>query len=92
VDLFVRDVPARLAEIREAAAAADADRLGRAAHALKGMLANLEAGAATAAARRLEEAAHGGDVAAARALVAAVERSVEEARVALQAACPEGVT
>jgi two-component system, sensor histidine kinase and response regulator len=54
VKLFSGDYPKMMAEIRDAITAGDAYRLDRAAHALKGSVANFGTGPAYEAARRLE--------------------------------------
>jgi signal transduction histidine kinase/DNA-binding response OmpR family regulator/HPt (histidine-containing phosphotransfer) domain-containing protein len=54
VELFLADAPRLLGEVREAVAAGDADRLHRAAHTLKGTVANFMAPAVLDAAVRLE--------------------------------------
>jgi HPt (histidine-containing phosphotransfer) domain-containing protein len=54
VGLFLEDVPARIAEIRDAIERRDAGGLRSGAHSLKGAAANLSARAVSEAAQRLE--------------------------------------
>ena len=63
VEVFLEDVPTRMAEIREALERRDAEGLRSAAHSLKGAAANLSACAVSAAAERLEMAGRNQDFA-----------------------------
>jgi CheY-like chemotaxis protein len=54
INLFLADCPVRMAAIKAAVDARDAEAIRQAAHALKGSAGNLSAGALTAAARTLE--------------------------------------
>ena len=65
VQMLASDGPPLLAEIRGRAAAGDAPGVGRAAHALKGMISNFCAPAAGAAALAVEQTGKAGDLAAA---------------------------
>ena len=65
-----------LADIRDALVRRDADALTRPAHALKGALATLAAGAAAEAARRLEAIARLGDMQPADEAYATLEREL----------------
>jgi len=71
-------LPAQLADVQRAVAANDADALTRAAHALKGAVANFSAEPTRAAAARLEEMGRAGDlsesVAALRTLEGELDR------------------
>ena len=60
VQMLAADAPALLAEIRRATAAGDAPAVGRAAHALKGMISNFCAAAAQASAQDVEKHAKSG--------------------------------
>jgi CheY-like chemotaxis protein len=62
VELFLRDHPRRLDEIRQAVALGRNDDLVRAAHALKGSVGNFAAKDAVEAARRLEMMGHNGEL------------------------------
>ena len=68
-DLFFEDTPARLAVLRAACEAGDAEALGQTAHALKGSCANLGARKMAETARLLEEAGRRGDLSAAPRLL-----------------------
>ena len=81
------DAPRQLAELREAVAAGDAERVRRLAHTLKGASANVGAEALRGAALRLEQAAAAGDLAGGEALVATMDAELERA---LDAARAEG--
>jgi HPt (histidine-containing phosphotransfer) domain-containing protein len=61
IDMFLQSLPEDLAEIRSAAARRDDRTLTRAAHAVKGAVANFTTGTAYAAARGLEQAARKAD-------------------------------
>ena len=66
LDLFLADCPRMTSEIQEAIEAQDADGLRRAAHALKGSVANFAVPRPVEAARRLEKMGHDGDLTEAR--------------------------
>lgn len=55
VEIYLTDTPKRIAEIRESLAAADATKLNRAAHSIKGSSANLGATKVISTAKRIEE-------------------------------------
>jgi len=74
--LFLEDVPVRLAEIRDALEARDADALRTAAHSLKGAAANLSALAVGEAAKRLEIAGQKHDLEDADVAFAVLETEV----------------
>jgi signal transduction histidine kinase/DNA-binding response OmpR family regulator/HPt (histidine-containing phosphotransfer) domain-containing protein len=67
--LFLQDGPRLLAQVRDAARDGDPGRLFRAAHTLKGSVANFGYQKATAAAQVLEQIGRGGDLTSAGALV-----------------------
>ena len=83
--LFVAGWPESLARLRLALAAADAEALRAAAHAVKGSLANFLAERAVQATRELELAGKNGDLAQARQLLDAAIAAVEEVVAALGA-------
>jgi HPt (histidine-containing phosphotransfer) domain-containing protein len=62
VDMLAADAPALVQEIRRAMDAGDATAVGRAAHTLKGMVANFCAAAPHAAAFELERMGKAGDL------------------------------
>ena len=66
VELFLEDCPQLLAEIDEALADGDGDKLIRAAHTLKGAVANFEAAEVVEAARSVETAGRAGNLAEAQ--------------------------
>lgn len=78
VDMLATDAPALLQEIRQAMEAGDAAAVGRAAHTLKGMVANFCAAAPQATAFELERMGKAGDVsgAAVGVAVAALETQI----------------
>ena len=76
VETFRVESERLLADIRDALARRDADALTRPAHALKGALATLAAGAAAEAARRLEAIARLGDMQPADDAYATLEREL----------------
>src|SRR5439155_11399341 len=61
IEMFLQSLPEQLSEIRSAAARRDDRTLVRAAHAVKGAVANFATGTAYAAARQLEQAARKAD-------------------------------
>jgi HPt (histidine-containing phosphotransfer) domain-containing protein len=73
IDLFLRDAPPRMAEIRNALAGNDAAAARRAAHALKSSSANLGAAALADLCKRLERECRDGAAAESRALADAIE-------------------
>lgn len=73
---FRRDYPAQVDQLRQALARADANRVGFHAHKLAGMVGVFSAVAALSAAHRVEDLARAGDLAAAPAAVAALEREL----------------
>jgi PAS domain S-box-containing protein len=83
VQAFLDSGPEMLADARRAAGRPDALALQRAAHTVKGALANLAAPAAAAAAERLEALARDGDLAPAAAACTALEDAVERLKPAL---------
>jgi PAS domain S-box-containing protein len=85
-DLFVAEYPKLLTQAREAMTAGDGDALGKAAHAIKGMLANLGAKSAAGAALHLEKMRAGNDLSpGADEAYAALESEIERFSGALSA-------
>ncbi len=83
--LFLEDYPKSLADLRDAAARADAKALERAAHGLKGSVANFGAAAAFEAARTLEELGRARNLAPAAAVIAQLEQALAVLRIELEA-------
>jgi len=81
--LFRRDYPGHLQELEEAIADADAERMARAAHTLKGMTANLEGRAATGIAQELERIGGEGKLTGALELGKRLRRTLEQLEEAL---------
>lgn len=77
VEMLASDGRALLGEVRGHIAAGDAAGLGRAAHALKGMLSNFCAAATQQAAQELERMGKGGDLAGAAPAAERLEAQVE---------------
>jgi len=85
VAAFLADAPGRIKAIRAAHTAGDAAGVAQAAHALKGAAANIGAARLQELSQAIEGSARDGKLAAARKAVAALSRSLAEARVALTA-------
>jgi len=77
LELFLADAPRMVSEVRDAIDAKDAEALRRAAHALKGSVANFGAGGAVDAARRLETMGAAGNLADARAALSELEQALD---------------
>ena len=90
-EIFVAECPKLLTQVREAATAGDGDALGKAAHTIKGMLANLGAKSAADAALRLEGMRGENDLSGADEAYAALEREIERFSHALTALLEEAV-
>jgi CheY-like chemotaxis protein/HPt (histidine-containing phosphotransfer) domain-containing protein len=82
-ELFLQDSPRLLGEVRAALDGADALRLRRAVHSLRGAAANFAAGPAVEAARRLEAMGEAGDLGGAAEAYRALEREVRRLERAL---------
>jgi two-component system sensor histidine kinase/response regulator len=78
--LFIEDSDRLLRDMRAVIALQDAVALGRTAHALKGSIANLSAGAAHACATELENAAKRGEFSSAPELVGRLEKELQALR------------
>jgi HPt (histidine-containing phosphotransfer) domain-containing protein len=83
--LFMEDYPNVLAEIRAAAARGDANGVERAAHGLKGSVANFGAQAAVDAAFQLEQMGRAGDLGRVSEAIDALARSLDALGPELQA-------
>jgi len=77
-NLFVGDCPQMQASIHEALEHGDSDALARAAHTVKGSVANFAAGQAFEAALNLEQTARRGDLTSAAGAVEALDGALEE--------------
>jgi PAS domain S-box-containing protein len=84
-ELFLGDYARLLTEVRAASAGGDAAELARAAHTLKGALANLGADRAERAARAAEEAGRAGDAAGSADAVSTLEEETGRFKEALLA-------
>lgn len=82
---FVAEAPGLFAAVSDALRDGDAERLRRAAHALKGAAANFDAADTVAAAAEIERAAARGDLAAAAALVTRLQAAAPPLIAALRA-------
>lgn len=85
VGLFLNDCPARLSHVRDAVNQRDSATLARAAHSLKGSVANFAADLAVAAAQRLEVMGRAGDWTEVDQALTALETEIENLTSALQA-------
>jgi PAS domain S-box-containing protein len=83
VELFLESAPRLLLDVKKALGDSKGEALGRAAHALKGAVANFGARAAMDAALRMEQRARQGDVAGARAAWAPLEKEMTRLKKAL---------
>ncbi len=81
------DVPQRLAALRSALDAGDAQRAHEVGHALKGALASIRAKEAREAARALDDAVREGDIAAARSGFQELETATQRLQAAIEARC-----
>ncbi len=88
-ELFREDTPRILAEIRTALTSGDGPALERAAHSLKGSVANLGGGAAREAAYRLEQLGRSGNLSPAPQAYATLEVEVSRFQRALSALSTE---
>jgi HPt (histidine-containing phosphotransfer) domain-containing protein len=83
IDLFDRDAPRLLGEMRDAVAVRDVETLRDAAHTLKSNCANVGAMALAAICRDIEQLARAADAAAAAAPLAAAEEELRRVLAAL---------
>lgn len=91
VELFVEDMPARIAELRQALRTGDLPAVASAAHSCKGSSSNLGANALAAACDALEKAAKARTAANLAPLLAEVEAAFDQAVRALREEWPEVV-
>ena len=84
IQLFLKESEKLMLDIRQAVSQADASRLKRAAHTLKGTVACLAARSAVQAAQRLETIGAAGDLAGAEEAWKALEEEMERLRPALE--------
>jgi PAS domain S-box-containing protein len=92
IELFVSDVPNRMAEIRISLELGDPKRLQSAAHSLKGAAGYVGAERVAALALKLEELGCGGDLSSALEDYAQLEREIEQFRRAVAHVMPEHQT
>jgi HPt (histidine-containing phosphotransfer) domain-containing protein len=90
-EMFVRECPGWMAEVRTALTQGDAVRVRRAAHTLKGAVGTFAAQAALEAALRLEALGRAGDLAGAEGAWSALEEAVRDLTPALAAFAEAGV-
>ena len=76
-EMYIADYPGYLRELEAAATAADKERLGRAAHTLKGLFATFVAPAGESLAKQLEQAARNGDFTSCGEMVVALRTHTE---------------
>ena len=89
VHLFLAECPRLLGEVREAVAGGDATRLYRAAHTLKGTVANFKAPAVVDAALRLELMGRSGQLDGSHEVCRTLEAEVERLGKALAELLPD---
>lgn len=90
VDMLSSDGPALLREMQQAVETGDAAAAGRAAHALKGMIANFCAPAVQASAFEVERMGRAGELSGAPAAVVALESQLQALTAELQALVARG--
>lgn len=84
LELFLEDVPRRIAKLRAACAAGDAAELHKMAHSLKGSAGNIGASALFAICRQLDDRGRSGDLTDAKRLVDALEADYARVEVAIR--------
>lgn len=90
-ETFEQDYPEKLMALRDAVACGDGDALRRAAHGLKGALANLAATRGAALAAQLEHLGSASDLSAASDLIPQLEKEMPRVVRALQQLCQESL-
>ncbi len=90
VEMLGADGPALIRDIRQAMEARDAAAVGRAAHTLKGMVANFCAAPAHASALELEKMGKAGELSEAPPVVAALDAQLQALTAELQALVARG--
>lgn len=88
IQIFLADAPARLAELEEGLAQADARRVTRAAHTLKGSSANFGASGLQAVSEKIELLGRQGTLAEVPPLLVALKVEFAAVRTALEALLP----
>jgi two-component system sensor histidine kinase/response regulator len=78
IGFFLEDYPALLVRMEEAAAADDAASLERAAHSMKGLVANFDAMIAKDIAQHIETAAKQRDMATANGMIDGIKQAASE--------------
>jgi two-component system, sensor histidine kinase and response regulator len=89
LECFQQEYPAQIQVLREALQAKDAHRLERAAHSLKGALANLSAPEGRKLASEVEQLARAGELARADSLLPSLEEEISRVFEALHNLCKE---
>jgi HPt (histidine-containing phosphotransfer) domain-containing protein len=84
LELFLQDVPRRIARLRAASAAGDAVELHKIAHSLKGSAGNVGAQALFAICRQLDDQGRAGDLTDAKRLVDALDAEFARVEVAIR--------
>ena len=90
VEMLVADGPALIQELRQAITASDAAAVGRAAHTLKGMIANFCAASTQATALELEQMGKVGDLSSAPPVAAALDAQLQALTEQLQTLVARG--
>lgn len=84
LQLFLQDVPRRIAKLRAACAAGDAVEVYKAAHSLKGSAGNIGAQTLFAVCRQLDDKGRAGDLTDAAQLVDTLDREFARVEVAIR--------
>jgi len=84
LQLFLEDVPRRIAKLRAACAAGDAVEVYKAAHSLKGSAGNIGAKGLAAVCRQLDEKGRAGELAGAKPLIDALDAEFAKVEVAIR--------
>jgi HPt (histidine-containing phosphotransfer) domain-containing protein len=84
LELFLQDVPRRIARLRASCAAGDAAELHKTAHSLKGSAGNVGAQALLAICRQLDDQGRAGDLTEAKQLVDALDAEFARVEVAIR--------
>jgi HPt (histidine-containing phosphotransfer) domain-containing protein len=83
IETFLEDAPNQIEKLKQALQEADANRVERQAHLLKGAALNIGGNGLQAAARELEVAGNKGDLTKAQSLVATLDQEFEKLKGAL---------
>lgn len=84
LELFLQDVPRRIARLRASYAAGDAGELHKTAHSLKGSAGNIGAHALFAICRQLDDCGRAGELADAKRLIDALEAEFARVEAAIR--------